>query len=72
MIDRSGQNQDWDVLDERGNAPTWERVNVAVLMDIRRELKTLNALLTCPNFMKIPQSLSTIARNTTRKRKRDD
>ncbi len=42
---------------------------MALLMDIRDELKKLNALFHCPNFTAIPQNLNAIRRNTTKKRK---
>lgn len=45
-----------------GKVETWEQASVAVLMDIRDELKTLNALLRCPNFIAIPQKLDAIRR----------
>lgn len=48
----------------------WARVPVALLMDIRRELKKLNRLLHCSNFMEIPWKLNKIARNTTKPRRR--
>lgn len=69
MIDRQGKNVDWDALDEKGNAPSWERAGIAVLMDIRREMRALNGLLACENFLSIPHSLVKIEKNT-RKRKR--
>lgn len=43
---------------------TWEQVSVAVLMDIRDELKKLNTLLHCQNFIEIPRSLKKIRTNT--------
>lgn len=49
---------------------TWAQVNVAVLMDIRDELKTLNALLRCPNFQAIPAKLDRISRNTAKPKKK--
>jgi hypothetical protein len=51
-----------------GQIGTWQQVEVAVLMDIRDELKTLNALLRCPNFTQIPAKLEAIKRNTTKPR----
>lgn len=48
----------------------WARVPVALLMDIRRELKTLNKLLHCYRFVGIPNQLEKIARNTTKPRRR--
>lgn len=52
-----------------GKIQTWEHVQIAVLMDIRDELKSLNAVLHCPNFLAIPSKLDTIAKNTRKKRK---
>lgn len=49
---------------------SWEEVNTAVLMDIRDELKTLNAVLRCPNFMEIPRTLRTIRANTSKPKRR--
>lgn len=50
---------------------TWEEASVAVLMDIRDELKQLNRIFACPNFQQVPRILKTIRANTTkRKRKR--
>jgi len=68
--DRRGANRNWTPLDETGNAPTWERIEIAVLLDLRDELRKLNALLACPNFIVIPQKLARIARNTAKPRKR--
>lgn len=56
---------DWDLPDDI----SWDKVPVAVLMDIRDELKTLNRLLRCPNFLGMPHALDKIERNT-RKRPR--
>lgn len=51
---------------------TWEEVHVAVLMDIRDELKDLNRLLHCENFKRIPFVLDRIRRNTVKpKRKKN-
>lgn len=44
-------------------------IQAALLMDIRDELKQLNALLACPRFIGIPTTLDHIAANT-RKPKR--
>lgn len=61
---------DWDLADTQGKIGTWERVGIAVLMDIRDELKALNELLRCPNFTGIPATLRSIQRNTRRAKKR--
>lgn len=49
---------------------SWDLVPIAVLMDIRDELKQLNRLLHCPNFTSIPHKLESIRKNTTKKRKK--
>lgn len=38
-----------------------------VMEDVRSELRSLNALLRCHNFLSIPPSLRKIARNTEKK-----
>lgn len=45
-------------------------VTVAVLMDIREQLQSLNRLLNCPNFTGIPHTLQKIARQTAKPTKR--
>lgn len=62
-------NVDWNLPVDANGRITWEMVHVAVLMDIRRELRQLNGLLSCPNFTSIPSTLRQIQRNT-KKRKR--
>lgn len=76
MVDRRKANIEWLLGDTHGENMTWEQVHVAVLMDIRRELRRLNSLLHCPNATAIPQTLREIraavrkvARNTTKKKK---
>jgi len=46
----------------------WNSIQAAVLMDIRDEIKSLNALLHCPNFLRIPHKLDEIRRNTAKKK----
>ena len=82
MVSTRCKDQDWAVGDPAtGKVPSWERAGIAVLMDIRDELKRLNRLLWCPKFVSIPATLRRISRNTakpmqtrkprqTRKRKR--
>ena len=45
---------------------TYPGAQLAVLMDLRDELKALNGLLHCGNFVGIPRSLKAIRKNTTR------
>lgn len=49
---------------------TWEQASVAVLMDIRDELKALNRTMQCRNTQMIPQYLRDIRRNTTKRKKK--
>lgn len=51
-----------------GSLPHTE-VHLAILMDVRDELKKLNRVFECRNFLRIPAGLTQIRRNTT-KRKR--
>lgn len=60
----------WPIpVNEHGGITTWEQVQVALLMDIRDELQTLNIVLRCPQFQLIPHKLDAIRRNTTKKRR---
>ena len=61
------KDRDWDLSDP---AKSWTEVEVAVLMDIRDELKSLNRLLHCANFIAIPRKLDQIARNTEKKKRK--
>lgn len=72
MSDRRKKDIEWDVADKNGNIETWERVGVAVLMDIRDELKRLNFLLHCRNFQGIPSVLKEISSNTAKKRRKKE
>ncbi len=44
----------------------YEQAQLAVLMDLRDELKRLNRLLYCSNFTSIPSVLHSIKKNTKR------
>jgi hypothetical protein len=70
MADRRRANVHWDVAEENGQIPSWERVGIAVLMDIRDELQRLNALLHCENFTGIPRTLKSIQRKLPTRRTR--
>lgn len=47
---------------------TNEQAQLAVLMDLRDELKTLNRLLHSKNFLDIPHKLDSIRKNTAKKK----
>lgn len=62
------KNTDWDLPYPAAN---WEQAGIAILMDIRDELQTLNRLLGCDNFTQIPHVLRGIrAKLPTKKRKK--
>ncbi len=69
MNGRRGANVVWNVAAEDGTV-MWDRVPIAVLMDIRDELQALNRVLRCPAFLGIPVRLQAIQRNTTRRKKK--
>jgi hypothetical protein len=48
---------------------SYEAAQLAVLMDLRDELKRLNGLLHCSNFLAIPARLEAIRINTRKKRR---
>jgi hypothetical protein len=56
----------WKNDDGSAATDTWQ---LAVLLAIRDELKSLNALLHCSNFTAIPDILRSVKRNTTKRRK---
>ena len=51
-----------------GENATWDGAKLAVLMDIRDELKRLNGLLNCQNFIGIPKKPDAIRKNTAKPR----
>lgn len=58
--------QDWD-----GQVRfTYEGLQIAVLCQMRDELKRLNSLLHCHNALEIPALLRAIKRNTAKKKRR--
>lgn len=61
------KDQNWKIPDRPEN---WTQANTAVLMDIRDELKRLNSLLNCPNFIAIPRTLRRISANTHKPKRR--
>ena len=61
----------WDLFlwKNDDNTATTEQLQLAMLCSIRDELKALNRLLSCPNFIEIPSILREIRRNTRKKPK---
>lgn len=69
------KDQNWNLPEgtptaNGGREHQWNSIQVALLMDIRDELKSMNAILHCSNFLRIPHKLDEIRRNTAKKRKR--
>ena len=66
MADTRKKDYNWAIgTNENGTTPP-DDATLAVLMDVRDELKVLNGLLRCPNFLGIPASLTRISRNTAK------
>lgn len=63
------RNRDWDVW-EGDNGYDHNAVDRAIALDIRQELRNLNQLLGCHNFVRIPQVLDDIRSHTKPKRKK--
>ena len=61
---RAGIN--WTIGDGKSNLVSSSDAALAVLMDIRDELKVLNRLLHCTNFQAIPFKLDAIRKGTNR------
>lgn len=58
-VDQRWKDANWAVTDEAGNMYA-SGAKIALLMDIRDELKKLNAVFACPNFLQMPRSLANI------------
>jgi hypothetical protein len=63
---------DWHLYSADAEGHTWQddSIQIILLQEIRDELQRLNALLSCPNFVQIPQVLRAIRANTARPRRR--
>jgi hypothetical protein len=56
-------------MDEVRNTADHNTLMVAALFSIRDELRRLNRVLQCPNFIAVPSKLDAIAKNTRKRRK---
>lgn len=70
MADSRKKDAGWSVLPDTDGRYSFAAAHLAVLMDIRDELKSLNRLLHCSNFISIPDKLNAIRRNTAKPRKK--
>lgn len=71
-LDSAASNLNWTIHIGDDNTWTYEQIQVALLNDIRAELREVRnrlAPLQCHNFLAIPQTLKRISRNTAKKRK---
>jgi hypothetical protein len=59
----------WTLWQNDDGTFPYEQAQLSVLMDIREELKRLNNVLQCPNFIAVPTKLDQIAKNTRKRRK---
>jgi len=67
---RNTKDFEWGLSPDSRGKYSFDSANLSVLMDIRDELKRLNNLLHCHNFVSIPQILKGIRRNTTKKKRK--
>jgi hypothetical protein len=71
MADNRMKNQRWNIgSPDSQQRWTWDQIKIAMLMDIRDELQSLNRLLHCQNFLAIPRKLDAIHRKLPTRRKR--
>jgi hypothetical protein len=69
MTDTRAKDWDWTIRKNSQDYYATETAQLAVLMDIRDELKQLNRVFACHNAQDIPNILRRIDKNT-KKRKR--
>lgn len=70
MIDRRKKDVNWTLHISDGGTVSNEHAQLAVLMDLRDELKKLNTLLHCPNVIDIPRILRGIRTKLPSKRRK--
>lgn len=59
-------NCNWDLADANGEI-NWDKVQLALLMDIRRELQTLNRTLACYRVSRMSDDINKIDRRLRKK-----
>lgn len=70
MSNNRYKNTDWNLGEISPKGWTDIQGTVAVLMDIRDELQTLNAVFRCGSFLRIPRILGEIESNTRRRKRK--
>jgi len=58
----------WSCGGKEGTKVSWEGAHLAVLMDIRDELQSLNRRFSCPLFLEIPRTIERIRKNTIKRK----
>ncbi len=69
MTDTRKKDVDWSIKSQQNGTYSFEAAQLAVLMDIRDELKALNNTLSCTETRRIPRYLRRIASNTAKPKK---
>lgn len=75
MVDKRRKDVPWKIYSDQRWKGAWPdsyyyAMQLAVLMDIRDELKRLNSIICCPNFIGIPSTLNSIRTNTAKPRRK--
>ena len=70
MADRRSKDWTWNIDPKPDGTYCFDAASLAVLMDLRDELKRLNMLLHCHNFIAIPGILRDVRRNTTKPKRK--
>lgn len=61
-------DRDWQIYQNSGGGYSDNNAVLTILLDIRAELKKLNSLLHCRNFITMPDTLRQIQENTKKSR----
>lgn len=67
---RPTKNLVWDVHKNSDGSWSFDAAQLAVMLDIRDELQTLNAVFRCYNTLAIPGLLRDIRRNTNKRKRK--
>jgi hypothetical protein len=70
MSDTRHKNGNWKMEANPDGSLTIDRVQCALLMDIRDELQAMCRRLDCPETLEMPRLLKAIKKNTTKRRYR--
>lgn len=70
MIDTRKKDANWLINAPEGGLWSLDQARLAVLMDIRDELKQLNLAFSCRNFLSLPSAVEAIRQNTQKPAKK--